>query len=375
MARCENATSSSNGRARRSRLLATSGESGAAYRQGEMRSISSTVTGLPSALSSIPASLPSASDDIEAGRNRLERIDRLVRLARQCRIRPAATKVLPMSVPVAVMKNALIASAICASRTTVGKARNVIVGMQRAERQPQPRRAFGDGRRADRNDQEAFVLQQSRRIERGLRLADHDRDDGALRVRQIGCPREGARLGERQRQQLGLAARSGRARRSPRRASRAAGRSNRSACGRGCGSARSPAARPRHSRHRRRAPSTGCRSAAARRRARRRRNRGRARRRRSARLPIAPPARRARRAARGRRPSRTRLRSRSSARRCLARCSFISASACLRSLCRNACTLARDSRAPVHRLECASSSISTRSSRPASAGVIPALAR
>ena len=62
MARCENATSSSNGRARRSRLLATSGESGAAYRQGEMRSISSTVTGLPSALSSIPASLPSASD-------------------------------------------------------------------------------------------------------------------------------------------------------------------------------------------------------------------------------------------------------------------------------------------------------------------------
>src|SRR6516162_2879186 len=77
-------------------------------RQGEMRSTSSTATGRPSAPSSTAGSLFSHAP----GSNPLT-IGLMAATAppapRICRIKPAVRKVLPISVPVAVMKTAVIA--------------------------------------------------------------------------------------------------------------------------------------------------------------------------------------------------------------------------------------------------------------------------
>ncbi len=93
---------------RPSRLPAMWGESGALNRQGEMRSTSSNATGRPSAASSMAGSLP-----CHALGSKPLTIGLMAATAppapRICRIKPAVTKVLPMSVPVAVMKTAVIA--------------------------------------------------------------------------------------------------------------------------------------------------------------------------------------------------------------------------------------------------------------------------
>ena len=181
------------------------------------------------------------------------------------------------------------------------------------------------------------LLEQPRGGERRLGLADDDRHDRALRLRQPGAAREGLRLCERQRGIAGLAL--DQVERGDR-----GGDDGRRQAGRIDQRARAVAdqvdhrgARRRDSRHRRRSPSTACPSAAARRpssparsssRGRRRPRRGRGRRRTSARRRSAAPAPRARAGARGRRPSRTRRRSRSARADGAARCSASSASTC-----------------------------------------------
>ena len=153
-----------------------SGDSGAAKRQGEMRSISAGVTGRPSAASSTPGSLAAAlrgSKPVTTGLS----ASTVRPAARKCRIRPAATKVLPMSVPVAVMKIAVMRCRRMRGAHEVGKPRDLGVGMRGAERKPQPRGALRHRRRADGDGEKAFGLEKLRRRERRLGLADHHRHD------------------------------------------------------------------------------------------------------------------------------------------------------------------------------------------------------
>ena len=81
----------------------------------------------------------------------------------------------------------------------------------------------------------ALGFEQLRGRERRCGLADHHRHDRALRLRQAGGAGEGAAPWRAAARAGPARVRSGRARRSRRRRSPAAGRSNRSACGRGCG--------------------------------------------------------------------------------------------------------------------------------------------
>ena len=193
-----------------------------------MRSISSSVTGRPSAASSTPGSLvctAAGSKPLTTGL-----IASTARpAARKCRISAAVTKVLPTSVPVAVTKIAVTASTPRRSTAAhdVGKPLDLGVGMLRGEGEAQPRGAGRHGRRPDGDDQKAFLLQQPRGRERRLGFAD---TSGTIGLSASGSPTqagEALRLCERQRGIGRARARSGRARRSRPRRSRAAGRSNR----------------------------------------------------------------------------------------------------------------------------------------------------
>ena len=99
---------------------------------------------------------------IEAAHHRLERVDARGRPLRNWRISPAVTKVLPMSVPVAVTKTrSLRATAQRARmrlRTIVGEPLDLGVGMLRGEGEPQARGARRHGRRPDGDDQKAVRL-------------------------------------------------------------------------------------------------------------------------------------------------------------------------------------------------------------------------
>ena len=146
---------------------------------------------------------------------------------RKCRIRPAATKVLPTSVPVAVMKIALTVSAQDAPAHDSREPLDLGVGVLRRECKPQPRGARRHRRRPDRDHQEALLLEQGGGRERRLGLAEDDRHDGALRLRQSGAPGERLGLGERARGVGRLALDQVDAPRWRPRRPRAAGRSNR----------------------------------------------------------------------------------------------------------------------------------------------------
>ena len=147
---------------------AMSGDSGAAKRQGEMSAI---VAGV----------------DRPTERREQQRRCRCLRCAgskplttglsastarpcaRRWRIRPQATKVLPMSVPVAVTNRALmIAPASTRVAHDVGEALDLGVGMAGGEGEAQPRGALRHGRRADGDDQEAFRCEQAAGGERRL---------------------------------------------------------------------------------------------------------------------------------------------------------------------------------------------------------------
>ena len=96
---------------------------------------------------------------------------------RKWRISDAATKVLPTSVPVAVMKMALTNAPKNARSHDFGEPLDLGVGMLRGEGKAQPRGAGGHRRRPDGDDQKTFRLQQSRRRERRFGLADDHRHD------------------------------------------------------------------------------------------------------------------------------------------------------------------------------------------------------
>ena len=172
-----------------------------------------------------------------------------------------------MSVPVAVTK-----IAVTRQRTRMrlahhlGKPLDLGVGMLRGEGEPQPRGALRHRRRPDGDDQEAFGPRAAARRRAPPRASPITTGTiGLCRLRQAGGARKRLRLGERQRRVGGIALDQVERGDGGGDRSRAAGRSNRSACGRGCGSGRSPAPRRRDSRHSRRAPWTACPSAAARR--------------------------------------------------------------------------------------------------------------
>ena len=89
---------------RPSRAAAMSGDSGAENCQGEMRVSASTLIGSSSASSNMPGSLiadVAMSKPLTIG---FQRVHRLSRSAASGGSRPAVTKVLPISVPVAVTK-------------------------------------------------------------------------------------------------------------------------------------------------------------------------------------------------------------------------------------------------------------------------------
>ena len=103
----QNATTSSTSIRSPSRRAAASGDIGARNRQGEMRSMFGKVAGKPSAWRRSPGSLVadrSGSNPLTTGLiASTERPN-----CRKCRIKDAATKVFPTSVPVPVMKIAVI---------------------------------------------------------------------------------------------------------------------------------------------------------------------------------------------------------------------------------------------------------------------------
>ena len=100
---------------------------------------------------------------VEAAHDRLDGVD-LRPICRKCRIRPAVTKVLPTSVPVAVMKIAVTRSAPQnAPAHDIGKPLDVVVGVLRGECKPQPCGAGRHSGRADRDHQKAFVREQRAR--------------------------------------------------------------------------------------------------------------------------------------------------------------------------------------------------------------------
>ncbi len=231
---------------------------------------------------------------VEAADHRLDAPRPRGPASRRCRIRPAVTKVLPMSVPVAVTKIAVTAQRTRMRLRTMSARRSIsasgccAVKVKRSRAVPA---GTVGGRMA--TTRKPSLFQQPRGLERRLGLAEHQRDDRAGRLGQAGGAREGLRLGERQRRVGRLAldqVERGDRGRDDRR--RQAGRIDQGA--------RAVAdqvdhrlRRRRDSRHSRRSPSTACPSAAARR-----------------------PARRARRSSRGRRrPRRCRGRRPTSARR------------------------------------------------------------
>ena len=65
------------------------------------------------------------------------------------------------------------------------------------KREAQPGRAGRHGRRADRDDEEAVVAESVRGRERVGGIADDDRNDSALRLRQIERTRKEPRFAQR----------------------------------------------------------------------------------------------------------------------------------------------------------------------------------
>ena len=124
--------------------------------------------------------------------------------ARNCWIMPRAMKVLPMSVPVAVMKTAVMPLAATRVRTRSASRAMSRVVVARGEGEAQPRGAGRHRGRADRHHQEALRFEKARRGERRLGCADDQRHDLALRRRQAGAGGEGARLGERRSGERGI---------------------------------------------------------------------------------------------------------------------------------------------------------------------------
>src|SRR5262249_40867382 len=168
------------------------GESDALNRQGEMRSTSSNATGRPSAASSTAESLSPHAP----GSNPLT-IGLMAATAppapRICRIKPAVRNVLPISVPVAVMKTAVIAlrRRLPERAHGFGQPLDLVVRMLRGKGQPQARGPHRHGRRPDGDDQETMILQEPRRFQRRLGLAEEYGDDGAYRLRQPGAAGKG----------------------------------------------------------------------------------------------------------------------------------------------------------------------------------------
>ena len=88
-------------------------------------------------------------------------------------------------------------------RVSADGARHVVVGG--GEGDAQPRRARRHGRRPDGDDQEAFLFEQPRGVERARLATEHDRHDRALGLRQAEGAGEGFGFLQRQRRVVGVA--------------------------------------------------------------------------------------------------------------------------------------------------------------------------
>src|SRR5499426_2171421 len=205
MAAREKSTSAAKSSVRPSRLAARSGASGALKHQGEIFGI--LVRGRPSAASRRAGSLASTAAAVGS---KPVTTGLMASTARPCwrrwEMSPQVTNVLPMSVPVAVTKSAVMLS-LCqdAGADQFRQALDLTFRMQRAERDAQARRPFRHRWRPDRDHQKTFVFEEARGSERRFRASDDHRHDRALRLWQASQPGEGLGVAHRPRRIAGIA--------------------------------------------------------------------------------------------------------------------------------------------------------------------------